>query len=57
MKIGRPPSKNPKKYDTRIRMSEDDIQKLEFCSKTANLTKAAVIRKGIDEVYEKLKKK
>lgn len=53
---GRPPSKDPKIHETRIRMSDNDIEKLEYCCKMTGLTKAEVIRKGIDEVYKKLKK-
>lgn len=53
---GRPPSKDPKIHETRIRMSDSDINKLEYCCKQTGLTKADVIRKGIDEVYKQLKK-
>lgn len=53
---GRPPSKDPKVHETRIRMSDNDIFKLEYCCKETGLTKADVIRKGIDEVYKQLKK-
>lgn len=53
---GRPPSKDPKVHETRIRMSDSDIFKLEYCCKKTGLTKADVIRKGIDEVYKQLKK-
>lgn len=53
---GRPPSKEPKTHETRIRMSDNDMSKLEYCCECTGLTKAAIIRKGIDEVYKKLKK-
>ncbi len=53
---GRPPSKNPKIHETRIRMSDDDIEKLEYCCQVTGFTKADVIRKGISKVYEELKK-
>ena len=55
-RTGRPPSKDPKTLNTRIRMSEEDIKMLEFCVKKTGLSKAEVIRQGIREVYEKLKK-
>lgn len=53
---GRPPSKDPKKHETRIRMSDTDIEKLEYCTKITGFTKADIIRKGMDEVYKQLKK-
>ncbi len=53
---GRPPSKDPKIHETRIRMSDSDIMKLEYCCNQTGLTKADVIRKGIDKVYNELKK-
>ena len=53
-KTGRPTS-DPKKYETRIRMSEEDVRILEFCCEQTGLSKADVIRKGIREVYEKVK--
>lgn len=56
-RTGRPPSDSPKTLNTRIRMSEDDIKMLEFCVEKTGLSKADIIRKGIKEVYEQLKKK
>ena len=53
-KIGRP-TNDPKKYETRIRMSEEDVKILELCCKKTGLSKADVIRRGIREVYEKTK--
>lgn len=53
---GRPPSKDPKTHETRIRMSDGDIEKLNYCCRHTGMTKADVIRKGIDEVYKQVKK-
>lgn len=53
---GRPPSKNPKTHETRIRMSDTDVEKLEYCCRKTGLTKSDIIRKGIDNVYNELKK-
>lgn len=55
-KTGRP-TDDPKTLSTRIRLSEEDIKRLEYCSEKTGLTKAEIIRQGIKEVYEKLKKK
>lgn len=53
-KMGRP-TDNPKTHDTRIRMSDVDIQMLEYCTEKTGLSKAEIIRKGIKTVYESLK--
>ena len=50
------PTDNPKKHETRIRMSDEDIQILEYCCKITGKSKADVIRGGIREVYAKIKK-
>lgn len=50
------PTLDPKKHETRIRMSDEDVQMLEECCKITGMTKADVIRKGIKAVYESLKK-
>lgn len=49
------PTDNPKKHETRIRMSDEDIEILKICSEKTGLTKAEIIRKGIREVYNKIK--
>ncbi len=54
---GRPPSKDPKRNDTRIRLTDGEREKLDFCSKQTGMTKADIIRKGIDLVYQKVTKK
>lgn len=54
-KKGRP-TDEPKTLNTRIRLSEEDVKRLEYCSKETGLTKSEIIRQGIKEVYEKLKK-
>jgi hypothetical protein len=53
---GRPPSKDPKVYETRIRMSETEREKLRYCCEQTGKTQADIIRMGVSEIYEKLKK-
>lgn len=53
---GRPPSQNPKDYQKRIRMSKEDIEILEYCCKITKRTQSDIIREGIREVYNKIKK-
>ena len=55
-RTGRPPSEDPKSYQTRIRMSDGDKARLDYCCKVLGLTKAEVIRLGISEMYEKAQK-
>jgi len=54
-KTGRP-TDNPKRHETRIRMSDEDVEILEYCCKETGMSKADVIRTGIREVYAKIKK-
>lgn len=55
-RTGRPPSKDPKKHETRIRMSDEDIEILEYCCKATGKSRSEIIREGVREVYVKLKK-
>ena len=49
-RTGRPKSNNPKCVDIKVRIDEDINKKLlEYC-KMNNLTRAAAIRKGIEEI-------
>nr|DAV40768.1 MAG TPA: hypothetical protein [Caudoviricetes sp.] len=50
------PTDDPKHHETRIRMSDEDVEILEYCCKATGRTKADIIREGIREVYAKLKK-
>ena len=49
------PTDDPKKHQTRIRMSDDELEKLEFCCKVLGLTKAEAIRRGLERVYQEAK--
>lgn len=50
------PTTDPKKHNTRIRMTDEDVEILEYCARQTGLTKTEIIRQGIREVYAKLKK-
>ena len=56
-RMGRPPSKDPKSHETRIRMSNREVEMLEICCQRTGMTRADVIRKGIELVYKDLEKK
>lgn len=51
------PTDNPKKHETRIRMSDEDVKLLEYCAKATGKSKADIIREGIREVYKKINEK
>ena len=50
-KMGRP-TDNPKKDQYRLRMTAEEREKLEECQKATGLSKAEVIRLGIDKFYQ-----
>lgn len=47
---------DPKVFQTKIRMSEEDIMILDYCVKATGKTKADIIREGIRKVYAELTK-
>ena len=49
------PTDNPKRHDMRVRLSDGEKEKLEYCCKVLGLAKVAVIREGIEAVYERAK--
>lgn len=54
---GRPPSKDPKGHRESFRMSDNDMEKLNFCVSKTGMRKVDVVRMGIDKVYKELKGK
>ena len=50
------PTTDPKNHETRIRMSDEDLRILNICCEKTGMSKSDVIRQGIREVYENLKK-
>jgi len=51
------PTDDPKSHNTRIRLSDSDVEKLDYCSRVTGKTKADIIRDGIDKVYNELTNK
>lgn len=57
-RTGRPPiGESAKDKQYRLRMSSKEWEKLEYCCKVTGLTKAEVIRQGIEKVYQEALKK
>lgn len=50
------PTDNPKTLSTRVRLSDTDVEMLEFCCKATGKKKSEIIRLGIEMVYKELKK-
>ena len=55
-KMGRP-TENPRTNRIELRMSDEDVQRLDFCSQKTKLSKSDVIRMGIEKVYNEIKNK
>ena len=55
-KMGRP-TNDPKIHKTLFRLSESEIQMLDFCVSKTGKNRAEIVREGIAIVYERLKKK
>lgn len=53
-KMGRP-TDNPKHHQTRIRMTDEEWDRLEYCSKRLNETKTNIVNMGVLKIYEMLK--
>lgn len=54
-KMGRP-TDNPKTISFKIRLDQEIDRTLEQCAKTANVSKAEILRRGIHMIYNDLKK-
>ena len=54
--MGRP-TNNPKANRESFRLSDDDMEKLNFCIEKTNMSKTDIVRKGIDLVYQETIKK
>ena len=54
-KMGRP-TDDKKNHEIKSRMSDKYMEKLAYCQKKTGLTRADVIRFGIDKIYDELKK-
>jgi predicted DNA-binding protein len=50
------PTTDPKVLNTRIRLSDNDVEKLKYCCEKTGKKKSEIIREGIEKVYNELKK-
>lgn len=56
-KMGRPVEGEPKTEQYRIRMTQSEMKKLDYCAKVTNMTKADVLRSGLEKVYREINDK
>lgn len=57
LKKGQKLTDNPKGTLIHFRADNETVEKLEYTAKIMHISKSDVIRKGIDEQYQKLDKK
>lgn len=55
-KLGRPPSDDSKKDRIFVRVDKETKEKLTECTQALDATRSEIVRKGIDMVYDSLKK-
>ncbi len=55
--MGRPKSENPKGNFVAARMDDETTRKLEYCMEVLGLTKAEVLRQGVERLYEEVTNK
>lgn len=56
LKKGSKLTDKPKDTMLRVRIDKETVEKLEFVSETLGVSKSEVVRIGINEQYEKIKK-
>ena len=54
-RIGRPKSDNSKDFLLRVRLDKETLKKLDWCCDLERLTRSEIVRKGINERYERSK--
>lgn len=53
-RTGRPKIDNPKKNQTKIRTTDEELAKIEFCADKLGISKTEVILKGVEMVYTEI---
>lgn len=54
-KMGRP-TESPKNKLLQVRVDNETLNKLDFCANSTQTSRSDVVRKGIDKVYDDIKK-
>lgn len=48
------PTTDPKSNWTGFRLSDNDIERLNYCARKTGMSKAEIVRKGIEKFYNEL---
>ncbi len=48
------PTNDPKNNQYRIRLSDREVEMLEFCCEKTGLSKSDIVRRGIEKVYKEV---
>lgn len=48
------PTNDPKSNQYRIRLSDKEVEMLEFCCEKTGLSKSDIVRRGIEKVYKEV---
>ena len=51
------PTNDPKNNQYRIRLSDREVNMLEYCCGKTGLSKSDIVRKGIEKVYNEIEEK
>ena len=51
---GRPPSKKPKTYEAKARITEGETEMLQYCCEILGKSKSDILRIGIKKVYDEV---
>lgn len=54
-KVGRP-TESPKDYMLRTRLDKETVEKLDYLTNNLKISRSEIVRKGIEEQYQKTKK-
>ena len=52
-----PKPEKPLEHDLKVRVDNERLEIIDYCMEKLNLTRSEVLRKGVDLLYEGLKKK
>lgn len=48
------PTDDPKRNQYRIRLSDKEVEMLDYCCKITGLSKSDIVRQGIEKVYNEI---
>ncbi|MDR1629913.1 MAG: hypothetical protein LBS36_06845 [Oscillospiraceae bacterium] len=51
-----PHPEKPLEHDLKVRIDNEGLAKIEYCMKKLNATRSEVLRKGVNSLYDELKK-